>query len=204
MRVIKLVDQTAANPGETLNYTLVVLNGGNAAATTVNLSDTLVDGLLLDPSNTTTSRGTLKLSTNRVELYFGTVAPSDRITVTIKASVVAAAGAVLTNSAALSYDQSASALQSNTVQTTVVGFGTPKPVTGRGTPVPVGPTATAGRGQTNTTGGKTPTPTPGGTQTIPTTGGEFPLATGLALALAAVLLRQYRLRRQATATSNKS
>ena len=175
------------------------MNGGTAAATTVNLSDTLVDGLLLDPSNTTATRGTLKLSTNRVELYFGTVAPGDRITVTIKASIVAGAGAVLTNSAALSYDQSAAALQSNIVQTTVVGFGTPKPVTGIGTPVPVGTrpptssgTATSGGAQTNTTGG---------TKTIPTTGGEFPIATGLALALAAVLLRQYRLRRQSAASA---
>jgi uncharacterized repeat protein (TIGR01451 family) len=201
MRVIMLVDQTAANPGETLNYTAVVLNGGNAAATTVNLSDTLVDGLLLDPSNTTTTRGTLKLSTNRVELYFGTVAPGDRITVTIKASVVAGAGAVLTNSAALSYDQSPTALQSNTVQTTIVGFGTPKPVTGRGTPVPVGTVKPAG---TRTPTGGAQTNTTGGTQTIPTTGGEFPIATGLALALAAVLLRQYRLRRRAADAPDRS
>ena len=197
----KSVDQAAANPGETLDYTLVVVNLGAGPATNVTLVDTLADGLLLDPNNTTAGGGQLKLNDNTVLIVFGTINPGERRTANIRASVIGAVNSVQANSATLAYDQNPAGLRSNTVETLIVGVGTPKPtakpgktvtagIAGQGTAVPVAPRPTKTAKPGTTVNGQTAGQTP-------TTGGEFPLVSGLSLLLLALLLRQVRLRRQA-------
>ena len=199
VRLSMAVDVTTANPGQTLVYTLLLANEGPGPATNVTLTDQLADGLLLDPTNSITTRGLLKPDGNTARVFIDTLAAGERVTVTLRATVIGAAGMTIANSATVVYDRKPGPVQSNTVETQIVGFTAPK------TTATTAPT----NGQTQSRA-VTPAPTPkpqptatprpaASTQSvgrIPQTGGEFPLVTGLLLLVAALLLRWMRLRRQ--------
>jgi uncharacterized repeat protein (TIGR01451 family) len=191
LRIFKTVDRGEAGPGETLRYTINVLNAGTTAATGIRLTDDIPTGLVLDPTRSTTSLGTLEFRDKSVTINLGTLAPGASASILLTVAVNANGGVTINNSARLVWDQVPAGVTSNNVQVTITGAGTPRPgttsVTNTLTLTPR-PQATVKPGST---GG-------GSTSTIPKTGGEFPLI-GLLLGLALLVTRQLRLRRPAEA-----
>lgn len=76
-----------AGPGDTLTYTVVVSNTGNADAAGVVFSDTPGANLSLVPNSATTTRGTVTSQTGSVGVDVGTLAPGATGTITFEATI---------------------------------------------------------------------------------------------------------------------
>jgi uncharacterized repeat protein (TIGR01451 family) len=122
--IVKTVDKSTANVGDTLNYTLNVTDNGPATSTGVVAADVLPSGLTF--VNATASVGTYATSTGTWTI--GDMSASSTATLTIAATVNAdQAGATITNTgtvgeSASSTDQNL-ANNSSTVTTTINGGG---------------------------------------------------------------------------------
>ncbi len=151
---------TRSVPGTTLIYGIAVANNSDATLTNIVISFPLVAGQTLDIFNTKTTLGSIKASGNTVMATIPTLNARQGAAITIYIAISADAGNVLTNQARAVYDQSSTAVPSNSVSVTVTG--------GSGRPAPApGTTPTGGSGGSGGTGG--------GASGLPKTGGEFPL-----------------------------
>ncbi|MDQ2807529.1 MAG: DUF11 domain-containing protein, partial [Chloroflexota bacterium] len=210
LRIFKTVDRGQAAPGETVRYTINVLNAGTNTATGVRLIDDVPAGLVIDPAHSTTSLGTPEFRDKSFIANVGTLAPGAQFSVSLTTGVNSNGGARIANTARVVSDQNTAGIASNTVEVVVSGAGTPQPTKAvinnvsltpgaKPTTKPAAkPTAkaTGGAGSTgNVTGSVTGNVTG---NTIPKTGGEFPLL-GLLLGIAMLVTRQIRLRAQAQA-----
>ncbi len=175
--VLKLsltANTTRSVPGTTLIYGIAVANNSDATLTNIVITFPLVAGQTLDIFNTKTTVGSIKATGNTVMATIPALNGHQGAAITIYIAISADAGNVLTNQARAVYDQSSTALPSNSVSVTVTG--------GSGRPAPA------------------PATTPTGGPHLPTTGGEFPLwllflSLGLVGVIAAV--RVIRVRRAA-------
>lgn len=95
--VTKTDNLTTVAAGGTLSYTVVVTNNGPSEATNVVLSDTLPSNLSF--TNGSTTVGTLSNNGNAVTVNVGTLASGASATITLNASVLAAATGTLSNTA---------------------------------------------------------------------------------------------------------
>jgi uncharacterized repeat protein (TIGR01451 family) len=210
VRLFTAADRADAAPGETVRYTIVLLNAGTGTATNARVVDQAPAGLLVDLPRSSTSAGTIDLRGQTFTAAIGTIKPGERITVTLSAGVIADAGSRLANQARLTYDESPAPLASNSVELRVVGPAAPQVTpTARVNSVILSPTAKAqpttravAAAPTKRAAAAAPTKAPARTATattqsttIPKTGGEFPIL-GFFLGLAMLLTRQLRLRTQ--------
>jgi uncharacterized repeat protein (TIGR01451 family) len=97
--ILKTVDKATANPGDTVNFSLAVINNGPSAATGVVASDTLPSGL-----NFVSSTSTIGSYNDTTSLWnIGNLANGASATTTITATVASStAGQILTNIATAS------------------------------------------------------------------------------------------------------
>ncbi|MBX0327463.1 DUF11 domain-containing protein [Oscillochloris sp. ZM17-4] len=87
--ITKSVSVSAAQVGDTVEFTLTATNLGNAPASNVVVEDTLPSFLALDGVSAT--RGTVTVSGATIRVDIGDLAPGEVVTVTITARVVASA-----------------------------------------------------------------------------------------------------------------
>jgi uncharacterized repeat protein (TIGR01451 family) len=87
--ITKTLNQTAAQIGDLVVYTITVTNLGNIPATDVVVTDTLPPFLALESA--VASRGTVTVSGATVTVDLGDLAPQEVVTITITARVVALA-----------------------------------------------------------------------------------------------------------------
>ena len=89
--VVKSASQQSARTGDTVTFTLVVTNLGDAAADNVVASDNLPNGF--DFIQVTTTRGTVTVIGRAATISIGTVQPGETVTITLVTTVNAAAQA---------------------------------------------------------------------------------------------------------------
>ncbi|HUS14517.1 MAG TPA: hypothetical protein VM536_05800, partial [Chloroflexia bacterium] len=199
VRIFKATDRSEVSPGETVRYTITLLNAGTAAATNARLTDDVPSGLLVDLPRSNSTLGSVDLKGNSFAVNLGTIQSGQRITVTIVTSVIGKAGDKMTNTARLIYDQTPGGLTSNAVDLTVSAAGTPQAHASQTAVIQSLTPKPAPKATPKAT--PKPTTTAGGgniTSVIPKTGGEFPML-GLLLGLAMLVTRHLRLRNQAAA-----
>jgi uncharacterized repeat protein (TIGR01451 family)/LPXTG-motif cell wall-anchored protein len=80
---------STAQVGDTVEYTIIVTNQGNATAENVVVEDTLPSFLSLEGVSAT--RGDVSVSGNTVRVTIGDLAPGEVVTITITAKVIASA-----------------------------------------------------------------------------------------------------------------
>jgi RHS repeat-associated protein/uncharacterized repeat protein (TIGR01451 family) len=114
----KAVDLTEAPPGETLTYTLIIINSGDEPSTNTVVSDTLSQNL--ENVGNISGGGVYNSGTRTITWNLGTFPANGRIEVTFTADIIPStpAGTVVQNTASITYT-GGGPLSSNTVQTTV-------------------------------------------------------------------------------------
>jgi len=115
----KAVDLAQAPPGETLTYTLNVINSGDQASTSTVVTDQV--NVNLEDVGNITGGGVYNPSTRTVTWNLGTVPAGGQMNLTFTADIMESTsiGTVIPNSASISYSGGGPHV-SNTVQTTVI------------------------------------------------------------------------------------
>ncbi|WP_158222708.1 beta strand repeat-containing protein [Rhodopirellula sp. MGV] len=123
LTVDKTVDQSTAQAGDTLVYTITVTNDGVSTAEDVTAVDTLPSGLTFVSANTPGNE-TVTTNGQTVTVDVGDLAASGTFTFTINATVDATAPSTVTNSVSVETVTGESDLTNNsdTAATTVEGF----------------------------------------------------------------------------------
>lgn len=201
-------DKTQVDKGSSLVYTIEISNNGDAAASSVVVTDRLPGGVSVDSSKANSTFGSVVVAGNIVTVQMTTLAPSASAIVSIPVQVNDAGAPNLSNQASAVYNGSSDPVQSNSYVAQVADPLTGDPGQGQATQQPIAtpqPTAQSpsagsnGSGTGASTGAPTQNPTPNPVaKTIPQTGGSFPLAAAillLAVALVARYLRGARYRR---------
>ena len=121
----KTVDQTTANPGDTLTYTVTLRNTGSASATNVVITDILPDGVTYVSATTTPSSATLDdTGAPTITATFATIASGQVVELEIVATVDdGTEPGDLENTASVTYDElsdSTDPVETNTTTTEVL------------------------------------------------------------------------------------
>ncbi len=121
----KVVSPLTANIGNTLTFTIYVVNTGYGPATNVVLTDSLSAYPYLDIRNLVTTQGTVNTSGRVATVTIGTLMPNQSVTVTITVYVNSTATSTYTpyNTASISYTEGPTKV-SNAVYFTVYGTAT--------------------------------------------------------------------------------
>jgi uncharacterized repeat protein (TIGR01451 family) len=117
LSVTKSASADSVLVGQQLTYTIVVHNGGDAAAPGVGLSDELPLGV--SPVSATSSPQGTCAANSIVSCSLGDIGPAQDVTVTIVTSVGPNAPSAVTNTASVSSPDGTNAVDSNDVVTTV-------------------------------------------------------------------------------------
>jgi uncharacterized repeat protein (TIGR01451 family)/LPXTG-motif cell wall-anchored protein len=87
--ITKLANRTTVQVGDSVDFSIIVTNLGNAPATEVVVEDTLPSFLALDGVSAT--RGDVSVNGATVRVTIGDLAPGETVTISISARVVATA-----------------------------------------------------------------------------------------------------------------
>ena len=97
----KSAGQFAVQVGDTLTYTIRIINDTGALTNTVQMTDTVPTGLIYIPASLTASSGTVEDSNTPELSWTEVLTPTPRITITYKVTVSAAAPQFITNTATI-------------------------------------------------------------------------------------------------------